>query len=221
VPGALSCRVGLPTRDARVVMRVGPGVQRGELGNMNANTTYAVTGWANDPDGAPWWQLGTDTEPSWVAQAEVHTLGTCGEVAQVEPPPLVLAPPTGGGEGSPAAGPDLAPTKNSVWQMVPGSDNLTGQCTGAPAINFCDHLAAIAPIDGGISWRGMEPSPYPLTRVQPNVYSYSGPNVQGTGTINLILTFSGETTLNMTMTLVLTSEPNCQHTYYYTGTKNW
>jgi len=27
--------------------------------------------------------------------------------------------------------------------------------------------------------------------------------------------------LNMTMSLVLSSEPNCQHVYYYTGTKNW
>jgi len=221
LPGSLVCRAGLPSDAGRVVLRVGPGTQRGELGDMSAASMYAVSGWANDPDGAPWWQLDTGTTPSWVAQADTRTLGDCAAVVQVEPPPLVLAPAAGASGGVPAAGPDLAPTANSVWQMVPGSDNLTGQCTGAPAINFCDHLAAIAPISGGISWRGMEPSAYPLGQVQPNVYSYSGRNIQDTGQITLILTFSSDTALNMTMTLVLDSEPGCQHTYYYSGTKNW
>lgn len=222
LPANLSCRVGLPSKGTRVTLRVGPGANRGELGDMNANATYAVTGWANDPDGAPWWQLDTASEPSWVAQADVHALGTCDRVAQVEAPPMVLAvPPAPTGAGAPAGGPDLAPTGNSVWEMVPGTDNLTGQCSGTPAINFCDHLAAIAPTASGITWRGMEPSPYPLTRVQPNVYSYSGPNIQGTGNVTMILTFSSDTALNMTMTVVLNSEPNCQHVYHYTGTRNW
>jgi hypothetical protein len=221
LPGTLVCRVGLPSEAGRVVLRVGPGTQRGELGDMSARSMVAVSGWANDPDGAPWWQLDTGETPAWVAQADVRGLGDCAAVAEVEPPPLVFAPPTGAEGGVPAAGPDLAPTANSVWQMIPGSDNLTGTCSAAPAINFCDHLAAIGPIAGGISWRGMEPSPYPLTQVQPNVYSYSGPNIQGTGQITLILTFSSDTTLNMTMTLVLASEPDCQHVYYYSGTKNW
>ena len=98
---------------------------------------------------------------------------------------------------------------------------MTGQCSGAPAINFCDHLAAITPANGGISWRGMEASPYFLTRIQPNVYAYSGPNVLGTGKITLTLTFTNETTLNMTMNLVLNNEPSCQHVYFYSGTRNW
>jgi hypothetical protein len=53
------------------------------------------------------------------------------------------------------------------------------------------------------------------------VYAYSGPNILGTGTISLTLTFTSETTLKMTMSLVLNSEPACQHTYFYTGSKNW
>jgi hypothetical protein len=133
------------------------------------------------------------------------------------------APPATGGDdsGDTSTAPDFSPATNTVWQMVPGTDNLSGQCSGAPAINFCDHLAAIAPAQGGITWRGMEPSPYFLTRVQPNVYAYSGPNVLNTGTINLTLTFTGEANLKMTMSLVLSSEPDCTHVYYYTGTKNW
>jgi hypothetical protein len=45
--------------------------------------------------------------------------------------------------------------------------------------------------------------------------------VLGTGTINMTLTFTSETALTMTQILVLSSEPGCQHTYYYTGTRNW
>jgi uncharacterized protein YraI len=226
LPGQTTCMAGLPASDANVLLRVGPGTQRGELGSMKADSTYAVIGWANDPEGAPWWQLDTGTTPSWVAQADVRAIGACEMVAQVEPPPLVFAPPAispAGGEGtvSAAGGSDLVPAGNSVWQMHPGSDHMTGQCSGEPAINFCDHLAAISPVSGGIMWKGMEASPYPLSRIQPNVYAYSGPNVLGTGTINMTLSFTSETTLNMTMSLVLSSEPNCEHIYYYSGTRNW
>lgn len=223
LPGVMACVVGLPD-GADVQMRVGPGEQRGLLGKMSANQAYAVIGWTNDPDGAPWWQLDTGETPSWARQSEVRAIGACDTVAQVEPPPLVLAPPVAPppGEGGTDTGEaDFSPAVNSVWQMIPGTDNLTGTCSGAPAINFCDHLAAIAPASGGISWRGMEANPYYLTRLQPNVYAYSGPNVLGTGTINLTLTFTSDTALKMTMSLVLNSEPDCQHVYFYSGTKNW
>jgi hypothetical protein len=224
LPEAMTCMVGLPVGSVDLQLRVGPGEQRGLLGTMNPDRTYSVIGWANDPDGNPWWQLDTGETPSWVAQSDVRAVGTCDGVAQVEPPPLVFAPPpvppTGDG-GDVISGDDLAPAANSVWQMKPGSDNLSGTCSGAPAINFCDHLAAIAPASGGITWRGMEASPYYLVRIQPNVYAYSGPNILGTGTINLTLSFTSETTLKMTMSLVLNSEPDCQHVYFYSGTKNW
>jgi hypothetical protein len=148
LPNAMTCMVGVPDSSADVQMRVGPGEQRGLLGRMNPNLTYNVIGWANDPDGQPWWQLDTGDTLSWTAQAEVRAIGTCDGVAQVEPPPLTFAPPPipPAGEGGEAVGgDDLAPTTNSVWQMKPGSDNMTGTCSGAPAINFCDHLAR----DGG------------------------------------------------------------------------
>lgn len=220
--GDMVCTVGLPEISADIRLRVGPGDQRGELAQMSAATSYTAVGWANDPDGEPWWQLDTGSQKSWVRQSLVRTLGDCALVAQVEAPPVVLgaqSSPASGGQA--ASGPDLAPVANSVWQMRPGSDQLSGQCSGAPAINFCDHLAAIAPAAGGISWKGMEASPYVLSRVQPNVYSYSGPNAMGTGQVNMTLTFSAENQLNMTMVLTLNSEPSCQHTYFYTGTKNW
>lgn len=219
LPATIACHAGLPAANADVRLRVGPGQQRGEIGTMSPRVSYAVTGWANDPEGLPWWQLDTGQQPAWAPQAAVHTVGACEAVPQVEPPPVVLAP--GIPEGAPAGGPGLAPTTNSVWQMKPGTDNLVGQCSGAPAINFCDHLAAIAPVAGGLSWKGMEPSPYVLIETQPGVYTYSGVNALGTGTLMMTLTFTSPTTLTMTMSLVLNSEPNCQHTYYYSGTRNW
>jgi len=39
--------------------------------------------------------------------------------------------------------------------------------------------------------------------------------------VSMTLSFTSETTLTMTMSLVLNSEPSCQHIYYYTGTRNW
>lgn len=218
----VACMVGAPAHGAAVGLRVGPGTNRGEIGSLSSTASYPVLGWANDPDGLPWWKLDTGEQASWVAKVDVRTFGACNNVVQVEPPPLVFAPPALVEPGDAAMSTaDLAPAANSVWQMVPGSDNLVGECSGAPAINFCDHLAAIAPAGGGISWRGMEPSPYYLSRVQPNVYAYSGPNVTGSGTVSMTLRFTSETSLSMTMSLVLSSEPNCQHVYYYSGTRNW
>lgn len=218
----VACMVGASTQRTDVGLRVGPGTNRGEIGTLSSTASYAVLGWANDSDGRPWWKLDTGEQASWVAKADVGTLGACSEIAQVEPPPLVFAPAAPVEPGDAAMSTvDLAPAANSVWQMVPGSDNMVGECSGAPAINFCDHLAAIAPAGGGISWRGMEPSPYYLAQVQPNIYAYSGPNVAGTGTVSMTLRFTSETSLSMTMSLVLSSEPNCQHVYYYSGTRNW
>ncbi len=224
MPSQTACMVGVAASNAIVQLRVGPGEDRGSIGTMSANKAYTVIGWANDPQGSPWWQLDTGGNSSWVDQKNVRIIGDCAMVAEVEAPPLVFAPgaPVSGGDsGNTLNAPDFSPAANTVWQMVPGTDNLSGQCSGAPAINFCDHLAAIAPAQGGITWRGMEPSPYFLSQIQPNVYAYAGPNVLNTGTINLTLTFTGEATLKMTMSLVLNSEPDCTHIYYYSGTKNW
>ncbi len=105
--------------------------------------------------------------------------------------------------------------------MYPGSDQMSGQCSGAPAINFCDHLAAIAPASGGVMWKGMEASGYYLQRIQPNVYAYAGPNVLGTGTINMTLRFTAENTVTMTQTLRC-SEPGLPPaTPITTPAKNW
>ncbi|HEX3049808.1 MAG TPA: SH3 domain-containing protein [Aggregatilineaceae bacterium] len=225
LPGTLTCVVGVPADGGTITMRVGPGEERGPLNNMNSEASYSVIGWANDPNNAPWWQLETGDQDAWVPQSGVGMLGDCSAVAQVEPPPLTFAPPVPGSGDTSSAGDtgeaDFSPAAQTVWQMYPGSDNMSGTCSGAPAINFCDHLAAITPAEGGIMWRGMEAKAYYLTRIQPNVYAYSGPNVLGTGTISMTLRFTSDSTVEMVQSLTLSSEPNCQHTYNYTGSKNW
>lgn len=225
LPSGMACVVGAPGDAPDIALRIGPGEQRGSIAYMDPNRSYSALGWANDPEGSPWWELDTGDQPTWVAQSAVVTAGACAEVAEVEAPPMVFAAPSAptgeDGEVPMSTIEDLAPAENSVWQMIPGSDNMSGDCSGAPAINFCDHLAAIQPAQGGIMWKGMEASPYYLQQLQANVYSYAGPNVVGTGTISMTLTFTADTSLKMTQTLTLASEPDCQHTYYYTGTRNW
>lgn len=223
LPGALACQVSATT--SNVTLRVGPGETRGALANMRPNEPYRVLGWAADAEGAPWYELDTGAQTSWVRQDAVEPFGACDAVAQVEAPPLVFAAPSepliseAGEDALPVS--DFSPAANTVWQMYPGTDQMSGECSGAPAINFCDHLAAISPATGGIMWKGMEASPYYLQRIQPNVYAYSGPNVLGTGRISMTLRFTSENAVTMTQTLTLNSEPNCTHTYYYTGEKNW
>ncbi len=223
LPAPIACTAGLAAPNADAWLHVGPGPNRGVLGAVSANASYPVVAWAGDPEGTTWWELDTGARTAWATQSEVRTIGACAEIAQAEAPSVVApqGPEASGSAGDSTGGVDLAPAANSVWQMQPGEDNMSGECSGAPAINFCDHLAAIAPAAGGISWKGMEPAPYMLTQVQPNVYAYSGPNVNGTGTVNMTLRFTSETTLAMTMSLVLNSEPNCQHVYYYSGFRNW
>jgi hypothetical protein len=85
-------------------------------------------------------------------------------------------------------------------------------------LNYCDHLAAVSPSGSGILWKGQEIKTYFLGRVRENVYAYSGRNGVGDGSIKMVLTFSSPTSLSMTQTVVLDSEPTCKHVYTFTAT---
>jgi hypothetical protein len=56
--------------------------------------------------------------------------------------------------------------------------------------------------------------------VRDNVYAYSGPAPEalGSGTIKLTLVFTSPTTWTVTRVLVLSSAPDCQHVYTFSGT---
>jgi len=90
LPGALECRVSATA--SNVTLRVGPVETRGALASMRPGETYAVLGWANDPDGAPWYVLDTGAQTSGSMLDAIDRLGACDAVAQVETPPMVLSP---------------------------------------------------------------------------------------------------------------------------------
>jgi hypothetical protein len=218
LPDAPSCRVGVIESAADVTLYEFAGTNEPAFGPISPEQSYLVTGEATAADGALWWQLSTASGPAWVAQDQVRTFGACEEgVLPNAASDPVSRPPADGA----ASGVDFTPAANTVWQMVPGEDHMTGECSGAPALNFCDHLAAIAPAPTGIQWKGMEATPYMLEPLQSNVYTYSGRNALDTGTVEMVLQFTSDSTLTMTQTLTLDSEPSCQHVYYYSGEKNW
>src|SRR5689334_2722439 len=92
LPTAITCTVGLPANTtARVSVRVGPGTERGPLFYMTPDQNFTVKGQGKDAAGAMWWQINADNvKEAWVAQSDVHSVGTCDQVAQATPPPIIL-----------------------------------------------------------------------------------------------------------------------------------
>ncbi len=110
--------------NAYVDLRVGPGSNRGVFTSMNAEESYDVLGKKTLPDEGLWWRLDTatgDANELWVADAEVETSGNCEQVADVNAPPLIFAPPP-----PPPAAP--TPVPGEVPSEQPG-----GEAT--PAVN--------------------------------------------------------------------------------------
>jgi hypothetical protein len=229
LPEAMPCTVGLPADSkGRVAVRVGPGEERGSLFFMDTNSSYPVKGWANDANGAPWWKIDAEgRDQAWVAQAAVHSLGACDQVAKADIPPVIAAPPpdTGntGGADSASAGDSgsqgFAPTTQTIWDVTPGIDKLVGDCANVAPINYCPSLVALTPRGSGLMYKGQELSPYYMARVRENVYAYSGaaPEALGPGRIKLTLVFTSQTTWTITRILTLNEAPACQHVYTFTG----
>lgn len=229
LPEAMPCTVGLPADSkGRVPVRVGPGDERGSLFFMDANSSYPVKGWANDANGAPWWKIDAEgRDQAWVAQAAVHSLGACGQVAKADIPPVIAAPPpdtgnTGGTDSASAGdsgGQGFAPTTQTIWDVTPGIDKLVGDCANVAPINYCPSLVALTPRGSGLMYKGQELNPYYMARVRENVYAYSGaaPEALGPGRIKLTLVFTSQTTWTITRVLTLNEAPACQHVYTFTG----
>lgn len=230
LPEDMPCTVGLPTDSkGRVVVRVGPGEERGSLFFMDASSSYPVKGWANDANGAPWWKVDADgSDQAWVAQTAVHSLGACDQVAKADIPPVIAAPPpdTGNSGGSDSAntsdpgGQGFAPTTQTIWTVQPGLDKLVGDCPGDVApINYCPSLVALAPKGSGLLFRGQELTPYYMNRVRENVYAYSGPAPEalGPGRIQLTLVFTSQTTWTITRIVTLNEASACRHVYTFKG----
>ncbi|HVO70448.1 MAG TPA: hypothetical protein VMT24_10405, partial [Aggregatilineaceae bacterium] len=92
--GAEPCQVRAAS--AYVDLRVGPGTNRGIYTSMPTGSSYGVLGKKTVSDGSLWWRLDMDTGSAnelWVADADVETSGSCDQVADMEAPPLIFAPP--------------------------------------------------------------------------------------------------------------------------------
>jgi len=92
------CTVQVVRND--VLVRVGPGENRGALAYLPANQPLIVVGKTTTDDGSVWWQIDLPgAEQAWVAEAEVIELGFCALIQDAETPPIILPaatlPPSG------------------------------------------------------------------------------------------------------------------------------
>jgi hypothetical protein len=166
-----------------------------------------------DGSGLRWYHLVTG---GWIREDLAKTYASLAEAEKAAKAAKCAAPtPTG-----PGAATDYTPTVAQVWDFTQGQDNLSGTCAGTQLLPPYGPMK-ITPHGNTLELNTKEPTPYTLTRVQPNVYSYSGPTATGDGTVTLVLTFTGKAASKMTRALVPNNDPACTHTHYYTGVFQW
>jgi uncharacterized protein YraI len=210
---SLACVVGVNDSDTQPTIYAGPGTDYRSLFSLKSDTHYDVIGKANDSSNQTWLKLGGRSQ-AWVPASSVHSLGACGNIADVPAPSVVSS-------RSNSSAANLVPEGQSVWQANSGLDNVSGTCINPP-LALCAHLAAIKPnADGSLTWRGQEPLPYTLSPTGGNTFAYSGRSVLGNGNVHLALTFTSDSTWSMIFTTIFDNDPQCTHTFYYTATRNW
>lgn len=215
LPGSMTCTTGLLTTGEGPMLFTGPGEVYTPLAPMDAELHYTILGQNVDDEGTPYWLVDVaGYARAWIEQEAVPTMGLCGNIEEITPPPVnAVASQTGGSS--------LVPAGQSVWQTDPGLDSPSGTCN-EPAMALCAHLAAITPnADGSIQWRGQDINPYTLYSSGSNNFSYNGRNALNNGNVNMNMTFLDESNWIMTMNIVFDSDPACTHTLNYTAIRNW
>lgn len=114
---------------------------------------------------------------------------------------------------------DFTPKAQSVWDTQVGPDSLKG-CSGGSILPAYG-LVQMTPEGNTLVWKNQEPKPYTMTRVKPGVYAYEGPTAINDGTVKMVATFSGPTTVKMTRSFTPKAEAACVHTHEYTGVFKW
>ncbi len=224
LPTAVTCTVGLPANSTtRVSVRVGPGTERGPLFFMTPDQNFTVKGQGKDSSGALWWQINADkVDEAWVAQSDVHSAGTCDQVAQATPPPVRVAVPQAPADNGQSSGTvepisrGFAPSGRTIWQATVGPLSTSGICNKIPPA-YCDQLVQLTPSGSGILWKGQELQPYYMTRIRENVYSYSGPNPLGDARLTLTLEFTSQTGFRATQVMTPNDDPQCKDTFSFSG----
>lgn len=147
---------------ADVAVRVGPGLHRAIRIYLPTNRAFPVIGKATAGDGSLWWKVDiAGIEQAWVAQSDVAAAGGCALVADVDAPPVILAPPTvaplispaeTGAAEEPVSPPESSPQGPVVCVpqgscdncvVVSGLDLLSPEDCPMPPSDFCDACAAM------------------------------------------------------------------------------
>ncbi|MEK6573672.1 MAG: hypothetical protein AABZ58_05090, partial [Chloroflexota bacterium] len=117
---------------------------------------------------------------------------------------------------------EFTPKVASLWDTPESQDIMTGTCTGGP-IRLAYGYVQIAPQGDTLTWLDQASALYTFFRTGPNTfyYSYSGPTLNGDGTVTMTLRFTSATTLVMQRVFTPSSDPACQHTHNYTGQFQW
>jgi hypothetical protein len=119
-----------------------------------------------------------------------------------------------------AAGAGFAPAQRSVWETTIGQDEMSGECTQGSVLPAYG-LVQITPSEDGLEWKNQEPKPYPMRRVEQNIYAYAGPNSINDGVVTMTVTFSDEKSLLMLREFTPQNDPACTHRHEYTGVFKW
>ena len=107
-----------------------------------------------------------------------------------------------------------------MWNTAVGLDNMSGTCTKGSMLPVYG-LVQITPQDGALNWKSQEPAPYTFSRMQVNLYQYSGPTALEDGVVTMTLKFLSDKELEMNREFVAGADPDCTHTHVYTGTFQW
>ena len=191
--------------------------------NLDPDSHYRVTGWADNDDGGRWWRVNDGQAISWIPQENVSTAGACQGILEVDPNAPVASSVSSGVNASSASSSGIVPVPEgrSIWSANSGNEYSTGTCN-FPPVAMCQHLVAITPNgDGSVSWRGQEPQPYSLASSGDGFYSYGGRNHLGNANITMALTFNSESNWTMTFTQVFDNDPQCIRTFYYSASRQW
>lgn len=150
--------------------------------------------------------------------------GTVPAISATVAPPTTAVPaptlaPTKPVKPTDEPGEDFTPKSQSVWDTQVGPDSLKG-CSGGSILPAYG-LVQVTPEGNSLVWKNQEPKPYTMTRVKPGVFAYEGPTALNDGTVKMVATFSGPTTVKMTRSFTPKAEASCVHTHEYTGVFKW
>ncbi len=121
-----------------------------------------------------------------------------------------------------AGGTGFAPTVATVWQLdySATSTSKTAACGPDMTVDFYG-LVAVAPVEGGLTWKRQDGIVYTLQKTGPNSFAGGGASSLPGFTLGVAVTFLSPTTLVVTYTLTPTDNTDCKYKWKYNGTFAW